>query len=489
MLHKRTAYPLFVVGTTILATQAVASPLIPGSLLEAAAKKATASFPKLSYRQAGSSAAQAFFAQGQAPTPAPAAQAPTSRALPDPYPSPPFPLSDWVTDETTPIGESWDAPTGPLQKALVGDSWDKSRIKFYGWFDAGYTASTSKHSDLPVSYDLYPNHPVVDQFIFKVERMPDTVQTDHIDWGFRTTSLFGIDYRFTAADGYFYDQLQKRNALYGYDPVELWGQIYFPKIAEGSVVTVGRYISPPDIEAQLAPENYLYSHSLMFTVDPYTYTGISALTRLSKYWSIVTGITAGNDTSPWEKSGELEGELLLGWHSHSNYDSLWFGTDAIGDGHFAYGHDNMNLGSITWGHKYSSLWHMQTQMYYLWEYDAAKGGSEIDGPNEPWSNGGGAGPIIPGQSHAWGYVNYLEYLVDKKSYMSFRTDWLGDPDGWRTGVDNDYMSVTLGYAHYFTPTTEIRPELRYDFAKERPGYDLDTRKAQWTLGGDIIFHF
>lgn len=38
----------------------------------------------------------------------------------------------------------------------------------------------------------------------------------------------------------------------------------------------GRYISPPDIEAQLAPDNYLFTHSLMFDYDVHTNTWIQA---------------------------------------------------------------------------------------------------------------------------------------------------------------------------------------------------------------------
>jgi hypothetical protein len=37
------------------------------------------------------------------------------------------------------------------------------------------------------------------KLVFRLKRQPDTVQTDHIDWGFRSTALFGIDYRFMTA--------------------------------------------------------------------------------------------------------------------------------------------------------------------------------------------------------------------------------------------------------------------------------------------------
>jgi hypothetical protein len=36
------------------------------------------------------------------------------------------------------------------------------------------------------------------------------VQNDHFDWGFRVTQLYGVDYRFTTANGYFSQQLLKK---------------------------------------------------------------------------------------------------------------------------------------------------------------------------------------------------------------------------------------------------------------------------------------
>ena len=62
------------------------------------------------------------------------------------------------------------------------------------------------------------------------------------------------------------------------------------------MLKVGRYISPPDIEAQLAPDNYLYTHSLMSSYDPFTFRGVQATVRLTKQqWQIEAAIHGGND--------------------------------------------------------------------------------------------------------------------------------------------------------------------------------------------------
>ncbi len=83
--------------------------------------------------------------------------------------------------------------------------------------------------------------------------MPDTVQTDHFDWGFRVSGLYGLDYRYTTSKGIFSNQLLGENNKYGADPVMVYADLYFPHVADGMNVRIGRYVSLPDIEAQLAP--------------------------------------------------------------------------------------------------------------------------------------------------------------------------------------------------------------------------------------------
>jgi len=96
--------------------------------------------------------------------------------------------------------------------------------------------STSKQSNVPESYAIVPNRLEMDQSVLRIERVPDTVQTGHVDWGFRTSFVYGIDYRYTTAQGWFSEQLLKRNSLYGADPVEFYGLVYVPGVAQGMVI-------------------------------------------------------------------------------------------------------------------------------------------------------------------------------------------------------------------------------------------------------------
>ncbi len=246
----------------------------------------------------------------------------------------------------------------------------------YGWVNAGFDFSTSNKSNIPESYAIVPNKLELDQAVVRIERLPDTVQRDHVDWGFRLTPMYGIDYRWTTAQGWFSGQLLNHNRLYGFDPVEAYGLVYIPKVAQGMVIKFGRYISPPDIEAQLAPDNYLYTHSLMFTFDCYTQTGINAAIKLNDQWSILFGIHAGDDIAPWNGAAHPTAMAMARWVSKSNNDSLWGGIDSLNGGKFKDGHDNLQQFNLTWTHRFNEAGTLltSTEAYYIFQTHALVGG-------------------------------------------------------------------------------------------------------------------
>ncbi len=56
--------------------------------------------------------------------------------------------------------------------------------------------------------------------------------------------------------------------------------LYLPQIFQGMNIRIGRIISEPDIEAQLAPSNLMSSYSLVYEFDNYTQTGIFTTTKI-----------------------------------------------------------------------------------------------------------------------------------------------------------------------------------------------------------------
>ena len=170
--------------------------------------------------------ANAYKQDWKGTTPSGPAQA--FRGDPAPINAPPFPFTTWPIGGTVTIGYPW-TQSGPLMQAIWsgghGDWWKKNGIQIYGWLNFGGNWSTShnvsngqalcgatpplncKYGNFPESYDEVGNSIQPDQEVIYIERQPDTVQTDHFDWGFRIANLWGLDYRFTTAYGIFSQQL------------------------------------------------------------------------------------------------------------------------------------------------------------------------------------------------------------------------------------------------------------------------------------------
>ena len=414
------------------------------------------------------------------------------RALPAPLDEV-FPSSDYL-GPTPLIGVPDTDPVWPLTQAL----WDafpslkKAKIKVYGWINPGGDASSSKDSNIPESYAIVPNKLEMDQAVLRFERVPDSVQADHIDWGFRLTMLYGIDYRWTTSQGWFSEQLLKRNALYGTDPVEVYGLVYLPHVAQGMMLKFGRYISPPDIEAQLAPDNYLFTHSLMFTVDCYTQTGVNAAIKLNDRWTILFGIHAGDDVAPWNAAAHPTGLLMARWVSKSNDDSLYGGIDSINNGKFKAGHDNLQQSNLTWTHRFNKKGTIltTTEAYYIYQSHSLVGGTVNNGPPKPWFALAGAGPPIRGNAQAIGLVNYTEFKLGKRDFLSLRPlDILVDKKGERTGFATTYESVTVGITHRLSNLLSIRPEFRYEYAFSARPWDNGLKNSQTMFAIDAIIRF
>src|SRR2546423_14052522 len=101
--------------------------------------------------------------------------------------------------------------------------------------------------------------------------------------------------------GIFSDQLLSKNRTYGYDVPTFYGELFFPQVAQGMNVRFGRFLSVPDIETQMAPGNYLYTHSLLYIFDPFTQMGVMSTVKLNDQWLGPFGAPAGDDGGVWGK--------------------------------------------------------------------------------------------------------------------------------------------------------------------------------------------
>lgn len=421
------------------------------------------------------------------------------RALASPWEAPPFPMSEYQGNPL--IGVPISTKEYPLMRALyggpLGEMLKESRIRTYGWVNGSYNWSTNKNSNMPTSYWIAPDSVMLNQALFRVEREVDTVQTDHIDFGFRATVMYGYDYRYMTAGGWFDSQLHKRNQRYGIDPTELYADMYIPWVAQGLLLRVGRWVATPDIETQFAPDNYLGTHSILFTHDTYTQTGAMATVMLNQQWSVQGGVHAGTDMAPWYRGAVPTGMVGVRWVGLDNNDSLYVVLNSINNANYQdfeldgqpAGHTNFNIVNATWQHRFTSKIHTKTEGYYMWEKDAPVGGTVIIGPARSFGGGGGKGALIPGMSKAYGIVNYTAVAVSRRDYITIRNEWWRDETGFRSGFAGHYSSHTLGLSHQFNDVVMIRPEIGYYRNYDRAAFDLGTERDMVMVGVDTTLRF
>jgi Putative beta-barrel porin-2, OmpL-like. bbp2/Carboxypeptidase regulatory-like domain len=414
---------------------------------------------------------------------------PARRALPSPLNSPPFPNADWSYGGSPEIGAP-DTNVPPLMEAIYGgpngEAWERSRVKVYGWVEGSFNLSTSHNSNYPTAYDIEANRIEFDQAVLYVERIPDSVQTDHFDWGFHLSGLFGTSYRFTTNLGYFSSQLLDDHREYGFDPVLEYADLYFPQVAEGLNIRVGRFISIPGIEAQLAPNNYVYTHSLLYSVDPFTDTGILGTVRLNDHWLVQMGLTASHDVAPWTRDAQPTATACISYTFNQGNDNVYPCVNGLNNGRYAY--NNLQMFDNTWYHKFNASWHMATEVWYMYQRDVPS----VFGPIAPEKGTNGAfcsAGQIRCTAPEWATVNYVEKQLSAKNFVSIRSDFLDDMKGQRTGFKTRYAEATLMWGHWVGSTILLRPEIRFDRAFDRRAYDNGTRQSQFQLAMDVIFKF
>jgi len=217
-----------------------------------------------------------------------------------------MPFTEWPYGGSQNLGVTRPGNAdSPLMVAIaqtgIGRWMNDSHLQLYGWVNAGFNVSSNSRrpgGNAPIGYAYTPNTLQLDQAVLYLERVPDTVQDDHVDWGFRISALYGETYRYTTAYGLASYQLLKKNNVNGYDFPMAYLELFVPQLAEGGVnIRIGRFISIPDIEAQLAPNNYMYTHSLSYTFDNFTNEGIQTTIGVTKNFFVQLGLTDGTESA------------------------------------------------------------------------------------------------------------------------------------------------------------------------------------------------
>jgi hypothetical protein len=459
---------------------------------------------------------------------------------PAPQNIPPYPFTEWPYGGATSIGvtrpNSVDSPLmQAMAKTTLGRALNESHVQVYGWINFGGNVSTNTvkpGGNWPAAYMYTPNTAQFDQAVIYIERLPDTVQKDHIDWGFRVSGLYGENYRYTTAYGLGSYQLLNHDLVNGYDFPMMYGELYLPWFAEGLLLRFGRFISLPDIEAQLAPNNYMYSHSMAYTFDNYTNTGLQATLAVTKNWFVQFGVTVGTEAMPWHVGKTIPNPFpnpvypestlpvdpgarpsytgCVRYQTDSAGDNIYVCADAINNG--TWGYNNLQWYGLTWYHKFNSQWHLAFEAYTLSQRNVL---NKTDPLGIIASNGYPFNPfviqfnapnfaqcsdpnVVECTARSIAALAYLNYKFTPMDNLSFRAEYYHDMQGQRTGVATRYSEFALGWQHWFSPQIEIRPEVGYYKSYNAPAFNgnfnavpaiAPNKYYMWQFASDLIWHF
>ena len=466
--------------------------------------------------------------------------------------TPPMPFTEWPYGGTTSLGVTRpNSVDSPLMTALgdtaFGNWLTRNNFQFYGWVNGGgnlSTSTTKPGGNAPAAYAYTPNTFEFDQFVLYLDRFPDTVQTDHIDWGMRISALYGENYRYTTSYGFASYQLLNENKVNGYDFPMLYGEIYIPFVADGLMLRFGRFISIPDIEAQLAPNNYMYTHSMTYSFDNYTNTGLEGTLAVNKNWTVLLGVTDGTEAFPTHLNqrennpypnvpGTGPGDVgynplypnanfktdpgsmpsvsaCVRYLSDDGKTAIMPCADAINSGR--YGYNNLQWYGFTFYHTFDEHWHVSYEAYDLFENRVPNSlNSDVQ---TIYANGGAPfssrfiqynapdlaicrnATELTCRASTLATVAYLNYSPDPMNNFSFRPEYFWDKNGQRTGVATRYVNFAFGWQHWFSPQIEVRPEiatyhsLNGDAFNGNSNAGIAPNKSRETiLSSDIIFHF
>jgi hypothetical protein len=355
-----------------------------------------------------------------------------------------------------------------LQGSYPGWLLDGNKVQVSGWTNMSFTASSDAHEQLPMGFNYKANQFLLQQNWLRIERPVDPSVTSPT-FGFHSdTILPGSDYRFTLARGIWDNQLTAAHgqpATYGIDPIQYYGEAYFPQVGRGLDVKVGRFFGQYGVEANDAISNSLGSHAYTFIFDPFTHTGLLTTLKLTDAWSVQNGIVTGSDifidaaATPTYIGG-------IKWAPPNGRDSVLFEV-IVGSGRFDQQRNfhNPEVFDLVYTHTFDP------RLTYNFESLFGFTTNVPDIGTATW----------------FGVLNYLTYNLSPRASATARLEFFNDSQGQRTGFEGLYTALTAGVT--FKPIKDLwlRPELRYDYNNDsRP---FEGKHGLFTATIDVVIRW
>lgn len=233
-------------------------------------------------------------------------------------------------------------------------------------------------------------------------------------------------------------------------------------------VKVGKFGTPVGWEESAAKNNFFYSHSYCYWIEPATHMGVLGTYDMSKRLSVSAGWVTGMDSSfsnPNDNQGVLTGFTYSLTDNATVY--YWFN-----------GGKQFDLGTSTrFDYFVQSLcyeWTPTKRFTYVLQYNL-RNDNKI---------GGGS------RYSSYGINNHFLYKLSDQWGAGMRLEWLRENGGFLTDFGGNYYEASWGLNWNPCDNVSVRPEIRYDwYHGAYTPFGNDSRKDQVTGACGVVVSF
>ena len=345
--------------------------------------------------------------------------------------------------------------SSPAGQTLAGNGWE-----IYGWTQGTFTTGSVRRTSLPVPFTDRIDQFSLNQNWLHVHKNVDTEKKEFQIGGVADLILPGTDYRFTPSRGLLTER-QARGETYGIDLYQAYVDMFLPNLGgNGTTIRVGKFNTYCEYEVVQGISTPFASRSYLFQYNPFTHTGLNAITQLNDDWWMANGIVLGsdnffNDATRPTYIGHLAWAPKKGKNSAALNVVI---TDPTFDSNKNFNFYNVYNVQLT--HKFTDKLQYVADATY----------SHMDGA-----------PGI-GFTEWYGLANYLLYDVNDKLQAKTRVELFNDEQGFRTGTSGLYTAVTAGLTWKPTPWLWVMPEVRYDHNSDGRPFEGNDDMFTATIG-------
>lgn len=355
-------------------------------------------------------------------------------------------------------------------------------VDFAGWAEMGiYTNSHGARSNGPIhtkGNERTDFH--LDQLYLYGDAKYRT--RSGLEFGIRTDFVYGVDAPGMQSNGddSFDSGWGENRHGYALSAYQLYGTVSYKKFN----LKVGKFITPIGWEGSASKNNFFYSHSYCYWIEPSTHFGALVDYTVNDRLTLSAGWTAGNNTG--FRNRYDDNALLAGLTFQLTDKATLYYWMTLGKTENGVHNDDWRFGDATRARQdffIQSLcfeWKPTDRFTYVMQYNL-RNDADIE-----------AGTFkTTGRYSSYGINNHFLYKINDLWGTGMRLEWLRDNGGFGYFTEDpaNYFQMTFGLN--WTPNKHfaLRPEIRYDTVLDGTAKPFGNDRREQFSGGVAMLLF